>query len=139
MIKILDDRKTLAIQHLAEGEKTKTDIAKMIGVSRQALYNWLDDDEFRAELDRRLQQRKVLVEKIIDSKLENAVDQLIDLANTTENARVKAQTLQYIIDRGLGKAINRVEMTTDIVNTNIDDDLLETAYDDVIEHESIED
>lgn len=136
---MLDDRKTLAIQHLAEGEKTKTDIAKMIGVSRQALYNWLDDDEFKAELDRRLQQRKVLVEKIIDSKLENAVDQLIDLANTTDNARVKAQTLQYIIDRGLGKATNRVEMTTDIVSTNIDNDLLDTAYDDIIDHKDIED
>ncbi|SFM38097.1 CENP-B N-terminal DNA-binding domain-containing protein [Gracilibacillus orientalis] len=55
-------------QLLAEGELTKTEIAKRCGIASQTLYVWYNDDAvFKAELDRRLQQRKVLVEKIIDS------------------------------------------------------------------------
>lgn len=134
---MLDDRKLLAIQHLAEGEKTKTDIAKITGVSRQAIYNWLDDEEFKAELDRRLQQRKNLVEKIIDSKLEDAVESLVDLSKKSDNDMVKMRALTYIIDRGLGKATNKVELTTDIANNaNVSDDLIELEYDDpnIIEH-----
>lgn len=133
---MLDDRKILVIQHLAEGEKTRTDIAKLVGISRQTLYDWLDDDEFKAELDSRLQQRKVLLEKIIDSKLTDMTEQLANLIYTTKNDRVKAQSIQYWLDRGLGKATSKHEITTDVTNnTNIDDDLLDTAYDDIIEHD----
>lgn len=129
---MLDDRKILAIQHLAEGEKPKTEIAKLVGISRQTLYDWLDDDEFRAELDRRIQQRKNLLEKIIDSKLNDMVNQLETLIKTTKNDRVKAQSIQYWIDRGLGKAPNKVELTTEIGTPKIDDDILEVEYEDLL-------
>lgn len=135
-MEILDDRKTLAIQLLAKGEDTKTNIAKKCGVARQTLYDWMNDDKFRSELDRRLQQRKVLVEKVIDSKLEGAVDQLFTLAETTTNSRVKAQTLQYIIDRGLGKATSKVELSTEINTTNVNDDILEVEYDELLQEPS---
>ena len=131
---MLDDRKILAIQYLAEGEKPKTEIAKLVGISRQTVYDWLDDDEFKAELDRRLQQRKVLVEKIIDSKLEEAVKSLWELAKTTKNARVKAQTLQYLIDRALGKATSKLEVeAVQQKSANVDDDILEASYEDYID------
>lgn len=125
----LDDRKILAIQYLVDGELPKTEIANKVGVVRQTLYDWLDKPEFKAELDRRLQQRKVLVEKIIDSKLEDAVDMLWDIAKTTKNSRVQAQTLQYIIDRGLGKPTSKHELKTAIDNmNNIDQDVLEAEF-----------
>lgn len=135
---MLDDRKVLAIQHLAEGEKAKTEIAKLVGVSRVTLYDWLDNEEFKAELDRRIQQRKSLVENIIDSKLEDMVGQLATLATTSKNDMVKAKILTYWVDRGLGKPTSKLEVeATNQINPTIDDDLLESAYDDadIIEHQ----
>lgn len=132
-MEVMDDRKTLAIQLLAEGVENKTNIAKRCGVARQTLYDWMaNDDKFRAALDARLQSRKVFVEKIIDSKLESAVDQLIHLAETTENSRVKAQCLQYIIDRGLGKPTSKHEISAAMDNVNkIDQDVLEAEFEEV--------
>ncbi|MEH7419566.1 phBC6A51 family helix-turn-helix protein [Neobacillus drentensis] len=126
---LLDDRKNLCIQLLAEGELPKTEIAKRCGIVRQTIYDWLDNPEFKAELDRRLQQRKVLVEKVIDSKLENAVESLFTLADTTDNARVKAQVLQYIIDRGLGKPVSKHEIKADMGDPNkVTEDVLEAEF-----------
>ncbi|MGF7057200.1 phBC6A51 family helix-turn-helix protein [Brassicibacter mesophilus] len=107
---MLDQQKILAIQLLVDGELSRTDIAKKVGVSRQALYNWLDNDEFKAELNRRIQDRKVLCEKIIDSKLQDAVDKLWELQLSTQNSRVKAEVLKYFIDRALGKPASKLEM-----------------------------
>jgi transposase len=128
----MDDRKTLAIQLLAEGLESKTNIAKRCGIARQTLYDWFDNAEFKANLDARLQQRKVFVEKIIDSKLEGAVDQLFELAETTQNARVKAQVLQYIVDRGLGKPTSKHEIKAGINDSvQVDEDVLEAEFDEV--------
>lgn len=137
---MLDDRKILAIQHLAEGEKTKVEIAKLIGCSRTAIYLWLDDPEFKAELNKRLQQRKSLVENIIDSKLEDMVNQLETLAISTNNDMVKAKVLTYWIDRGLGKPTDKLEVTASTQDiSNPHSDLLSLEYDDVIEHTNSDD
>lgn len=136
---MLDDRKLLAIQHLAEGEKPKTEIAKLTGISRTTLYEWLDDDEFKAELNRRLQQRKNLVEKIIDSKLEQAVESLVELSYKSKNDMVKMRALTYLIDRGLGKATEKLEVTAKQDNINVNQDLLNSEYDDIIDIEIDED
>ncbi|WP_404443462.1 helix-turn-helix domain-containing protein [Sutcliffiella horikoshii] len=126
---MIDDRKALAIQYLADGQLPKTEIAKKLGIARQTIYEWLDNVEFKAELDKRLQQRKVLVEKIIDGKLENAVDSLFELAETTDNARVKAQVLQYIIDRGLGKPVAKHHIEAANNNAhNVSDDILDAEF-----------
>jgi len=76
-------------------------------------------------LDRRQQQRKVLVEKIIDSKLEDAVEQLWNVATTTNNARVQAQVLQYIVDRGLGKPTSKREIEAGVKNNTTSEDILD--------------
>ncbi|MCK0470879.1 phBC6A51 family helix-turn-helix protein [Halalkalibacter sp. APA_J-10(15)] len=126
---IIDERKNKVINDLVEGVKTKTAIAKDAGISRQAIYDWLNDEDFRTELDRRLQQRKVFVEKVIDSKLEDAVSELLKLASTTENARVKAQVLEYIIDRGLGKPTSTHKIdTTSNNNKQVDKDILDAEF-----------
>lgn len=127
---MIDDRKILAIELLADGELPKTEIAKRIGVSRQALYDWLNDDEFKIELDNRLQGRKVLVQKIIDSKLEFVIDKLFDLATNTKNARVQAQVLQYLADRALGKPSSTMSIIAETKNDKkISQDVLENEFD----------
>ncbi|WP_117161447.1 phBC6A51 family helix-turn-helix protein [Paraliobacillus sp. X-1268] len=130
---MLDNKKLLAIELLADGQLTKTDIAKKIGSSRQIIYNWLENEEFRAELDKRLHNRKVSVQKTIDGKLEFVMDKLYELANDDSNKRVQAQVLQYLADRSLGKATSKVELSTNINNNSINDDILEVEYDQLIE------
>jgi hypothetical protein len=50
---MLDDKKILVIEMLVDGELPKTQIATRIGCSSQALYQWSDNDEFKADLDKR--------------------------------------------------------------------------------------
>lgn len=123
---MLDDKKLLAIELLADGSLTKTAIAQQINCSRQSLYNWMEDPEFVESLDKRLQSRKKFVEKMIDGKLEFVVDELLNLAINCDNSRVKADILKYLADRALGKTTQRVDVTASMNQTNtIDDDVLE--------------
>lgn len=110
---MLDDTQILAIEYLAEGKKTKVEIAELIGKSRQTIYNYLDNEEFVAELDKRIQQRKNLVEKIMDSRLEKMVEQVETLAVTTKNDMVKSQILRWWIEMGIGKATSKHELVLD--------------------------
>lgn len=128
---MLDDRQTLAIQHIAEGVKSRTEIAKMIGIHRTTLYNWLDDDEFAAKLNERLQQRKNLVEKIVDSKLEDMVNQLERLILTTDNDMVKSRSLTYWIDRGLGKPTTKVDLVAGMKPIPTDVDVLHDEFEEL--------
>ncbi|WP_051263266.1 phBC6A51 family helix-turn-helix protein [Tuberibacillus calidus] len=131
-MEILDDRKILAIELLADGEYTKTEIAKKCGIARQTLYDWLDNDLFRAELDRRLQQKKSLVQKKIDGKLDFVIEKLYELANDSSNKRVQAQVLQYLADRALGKPTSKHEIEAAMNDkNNIDEDILEAEFDEV--------
>ncbi|UOQ47751.1 phBC6A51 family helix-turn-helix protein [Gracilibacillus caseinilyticus] len=122
---MMDDRKYLAIELLADGELTKKDIATKIGVSRQTLYDWLENKEFRAELDRRLHGRKVSVQKMIDGKLEFVIDKLYELASDNSNKRVQASVLTYLADRSLGRPTSKHEITADMNKETVNEDVLE--------------
>lgn len=123
----------LAIELLAEGSLTKVAIAQQVKCSRQALYNWLEDEEFAAALDKRLQGRKKFVEKVLDGKLEFVIDSLLELATTCDNSRVKADVLKYLADRSLGKATQRMDVVASVADGHIleakaiDQELLEFA------------
>lgn len=115
---IIDDKKILALELIADGELSKTDVAKKVGIARQTLYEWLGNDEFIAKLDERLQSRKKFVEKMFDGKLEFVVDKLYELATDDSNKRVQAQVLQYLADRSLGRIPAKHELTTKIDSNN---------------------
>lgn len=126
---MLDEKKILAIQLLVDGESTKVDIANKIGVQRSTLYDWLNNKEFKAELDKRIQERKNLCEKIIDSKLQDAVRILWETIETTKDMRVKAQLLTYTIDRALGKPTTKMDIEAGAKQIKQDNDVLEEAFD----------
>jgi predicted DNA-binding protein YlxM (UPF0122 family) len=134
---IIDEKKRLAIELLADGERTKTEIAEVIGVSRQALYDWLGNEEFIAALDERLQNRKKFVEKRFDVKLEFVIDKLYELASDSSNKRVQAQVLQYLADRSLGRIPAKHELTTkiDTGGNNYDQSEIKEVFD-MIEDEN---
>lgn len=114
---MMDARKIMAIDMLIDGENTRTDIAKKVGVSRQTLYSWLDNVEFKAELDARLANKKTFIQKLMDSKLDFALDKLLEIAEDDKDRRVQAQVLLSILDRTLGKAVSKHELVVDDTQT----------------------
>ena len=122
---MLDERQIKAIELLIAGEETKTDIAKIIGISRQTLYSWMSDGEFIAEMDKRLQDIKTQAQKTFDARLDKAVNEYWKLAMTTTDVRTKQIALSGWIDRCLGRATSRVEMSDNKEQDKInEDDLL---------------
>lgn len=140
---LMDARKIMAIDMLIDGENTRTDIAKKVGVSRQTLYSWLDNKEFKAELDARLANKKTFIQKLMDSKLDFALDKLLEIADDDDNRRVQAQVLLSILDRSLGKAVSKHELVVDDTQSfNADKQDIKDVFDtidvDAIETETTE-
>ncbi len=134
---MIDSQKIKAIELLIGGEHTMTRVSELVGVSRQTIYNWLDDDEFKKELDSRLQQVKTNAAKQFDAKLDNAIDLYWELATDPKtDKRTKQIALSYWIDRSLGKPVSRTEMSgTTIQDNKVSDEDILSAIDEAREVE----
>ncbi len=134
---MLDERKLKFIDLLIEGKTNKTDISILVGVSRKCLYDWLEDSEVQAELDRRLQAIKTQGEKKIMSQLEPVVDELFRIALTAPNARERKDACIYLCNRVLGTPAS----TTHVVSEDVKDENIDilAAFEEAIERERAED
>ncbi|SHK42061.1 phBC6A51 family helix-turn-helix protein [Desulforamulus aeronauticus] len=117
---MLDDKKVRCIEMLVQGELTKTEIAKRLQIDRTTIYNWLDNKEFMAELDKRLQEIKTLGEKEFNAKLLKAIDEYWYLIQTTKDSRTKEKALSYWIDRSLGKTVSQFNINATAKQENAD-------------------
>lgn len=99
--------KLKAIEAIINGENM-TDVAKLAGVSRSALYNWLEDGEFKAELNRQTQQLKTQGEQHLNSKLHTYISELEKIALTGCSEKNRTDALQYLINRTLGTPTTKV-------------------------------
>ena len=127
---MIDERQRQAIELLVSGEHTKVEIAKSVGISRGTLYNYLDNEEFMGELNKRLQDVKTLAEKEFDAKLDTAIDLYWKLATSpdTDN-RTKQIALSYIIDRSLGRTTSKTEISNSTIDTKVTEDDILSAID----------
>ena len=89
------------IDLILEGHKM-TEVAKESGIYRSQLYRWLNNDDFKAELEaRRAQLRKSARDKIT-GKVNVLADEMLNLAMASTDQRVKLQAIKYLLDRALG-------------------------------------
>lgn len=109
---IISDVHLKAIQYIIEG-KSMTDIAKICGIGRATLYNWLDNKEFKAELDKQRQDIKSNVSAKITNRLDGYIDELHRIAMTSKSEKEKRAALEYLVDRVLGKATTKVADVTE--------------------------
>lgn len=112
---MIDDRKqqyiNLRIEH---PEFSSTKLAEIIGVSRQATWEWSKNAEIKAELDRRLQDINHRANLRLRGRSDDLMQSLLDLAtNPKTEARVRSSALQYLLDRSLGKAVEQVNIDVD--------------------------
>lgn len=120
---MIDERQIQAIELLISGEHTVTRIGELVGVSRQTIWNWTNDEEFKAELDKRLQEIKTNAAKQFDAKLDKAIDLYWELATDSKtDKRTKQIALSYWIDRSLGKTTTKLDIADDRNITNVSEE-----------------
>ncbi len=104
---VMNEKHYKCIEMLANGDKTITQISKDLGVSRQSIHKWLNDERFKSELDKQLTKIKDRSNIYIVSKLPYALEKLWKLTDSTDSRTARAAIVEFI-DRSIGK-----------VNTNI--------------------
>ncbi|MBM7836430.1 helix-turn-helix domain-containing protein [Clostridium sardiniense] len=121
----LGKKQYLAIQYILEGKQI-TDIAKALGVARQTIYNWLDDEEFKTEVDTLRREIQTSAKNYVENNIKLYIDEIEGLAlNKETSSKVKADLLKYLVDRVLGKTTTKVEVndnnTNNTDNVNLDE------------------
>lgn len=110
---MLNEVKLNCIEYLVSGME-KTEISKLIGKSRQAIYEWINkDEEFKKELAKRLQERKTQATRKINSKLPQAIDKVWYLIENAQSEKVKSDLLKYWIDREMGTPTSKIQDVTE--------------------------
>jgi len=125
---MLDERKERCITYILEG-LTYTAIADLISCSRQSIYEWLKNDDFAAELNRRRQEIVVSGNNMILNKLSKYVDGVDAIALDSESDKSRFDALTYMIDRVLGRTTTKVETTTPVDKENVGTDALNALMD----------
>lgn len=129
----LTDKQINVISRIIQGEQI-TKIAKLEGVSRQAIYNWLKNEEFKTELDTQLQEIKTAVKNNIVGKADSVIDQIIKIALTSKSEKASLNACTYLLDHLLGKPTTKIADVTDKENEdNVD---LEKELEKIEEYES---
>lgn len=127
----VNELQSKVIDDILEGKKM-TEIAKENGLYRSILYRWLKDDAFKAELEaRRAQLRKSASDKIT-GRVNNLVDNMLDLAENSTDNRVKYNSIKYLLDRALGTPVAAKEETnTSTGKENTDKNTLKAELEDI--------
>ena len=107
----LGDKQYLAIKYILEGRQIVS-IAKEIGVARATVYNWLDDEDFKNELDMLRQEIQSSTKEHVMNKIKLYIDELEDLAlNKNTSSKVRADLLKYLVNRVWGNTTTKAEVT----------------------------
>lgn len=99
---MLDEKRLALVQLMLQGVTNKTVLKDKIGCSRQSIYDWLNEEEVQAALDKGLTQLQTQVAKKITSQLEPVVDELYDIALHATGTRERKDACIYLINRVLG-------------------------------------
>jgi predicted transcriptional regulator len=125
------DRRKIQLVELAIEGRTKSDIAKIIGISRPTVYEWLKDPEVQKRIKQGQQDIIESGQNYLIHRFKLYLDELDKVALTSEDARTKNSALQYLIDRVAGKVPTRIEAGEHKDKDNITDDVLNQVIDDV--------
>lgn len=109
---MLNEKQVQAAKLYAEGTKP-TDIARKLGISRQAFYGWKKNKEFTSEVDRFIQEVKTSAEQSLTSKVDTYIAALEDIALTGRSEKNRTDALTYLLDRVLGKSTTKIQDITE--------------------------
>ena len=95
----LTKKHKIAIELLIEGELSKDKIAQSVNVSRQTLYKWLEDDDFKAEYDNRLAEVERLIKRRIFNMADKALTRQERILDKSKNDIAAATVAKDVLDR----------------------------------------
>lgn len=110
---------------IIQGE-TISDIAKMMKVSRGTIYNWLDDENFKADLNKQRQEIKDASKERINANIGIYIGELHKIATTSSSEKARIEASVYLLNRVLGTPTRVQQDITEDINKednsiNIDD------------------
>ena len=91
----------------------KAEIARQLNVARQTIYDWMKGEEFASALDNHTAQKKIETDRNITSNVDRYVTELEKIAFHGKSEKTRAETLQYLIDRVLGKPTAKTQDVTE--------------------------
>ncbi|MBS5824628.1 MAG: helix-turn-helix domain-containing protein [Clostridium argentinense] len=89
---ILDEKKMQCIDYIIEGY-TITQVSKLCNCSRQAIYDWLKDGDFKNELNKRTQEMSVAGNKKIVADVDKYINKLKLLALEGKSEKIQKKHL----------------------------------------------
>lgn len=104
---MIDERKEKVISLILQGTN-KSDIAKILKISRSTLYDWLKDSDL---INQMKLQRNELIEcgnERLTNRLDTYLDILHKIATTSKDSRTQASVSMYLTDRILGKTATHI-------------------------------
>lgn len=113
----LDERQIKMVQLLVSGEKTKGEIAEILGVHRNTITNWLKNDSVKALVAQCEEDARKQANSFFVSKAPVAALRLWEMAeeNRSKNKDIARKIYSYFANRALGTPSGKmiVENTTD--------------------------
>jgi phage terminase small subunit len=125
----IDRRKIQLAEMMIEG-RSKTETARILGISRPTLYDWLKDPDVQKLIKQGQQDLIESGHNYLINRFKLYLDELDKVALTSEDARTKNSALQYLIDRVAGKVPTKIE-TTEKEKDSVTDDILNQAINDI--------
>ena len=137
--KMLTKKQNEMITMLVEG-KSKAEVARELKMSRQTIYDWLEKEEIKLEVDRRRQKMCSDALAGLKGDTQALLEAVKKLAYTADSEAIRLQALNSLLDRSLGKATTKqeIELSSNKEAENIDlDTLLDEDNSNVIDLDKI--
>lgn len=126
-LQILTQEQSDMIVMLIQGESI-TDIAERLNRSRQTIYDWINKDYVKAELDKRRRELTHQGNAVILKDLTTYINNIKALANDNSDKRVALAANQYLINRVYGTPTAIVDINnSDADNTATEVNKIEIA------------
>lgn len=95
----LTNKHRTAIELLIAGHMSKDEIARGVKVSRKTLYNWLDNEDFKAEYDEQLKEIERRQKRRIYNMVDKALDAQERILSKSKNDIAAASVASDVLDR----------------------------------------
>lgn len=109
---MLNENQIKFIEYYLKGNNI-SEIAKKIGVSRTSVYKYLANSEVKTELDKRSAEIRNQANNTLTTKLDKYIANLEEIAFSSDSDKTRADVLQYLVDRVLGKSTSKVADVTE--------------------------
>ena len=135
---MITEQQSQMIDYLIQGE-TKTDIGKLLGVSRQTIHVWSQLKEVKEEKQKRLNDIKKEAKNKIATKVDNCIDIIYEIAIKSKDTRTKFQAAKYLCDQFIGSpTAEKTEKTEENnkITVCLEDDDINNMMNKIEEHKA---